>query len=65
MWKEEGSTTKLQFSLKGLEILRQERRQVNIIIKEDFNSVYFHPVNKHYTYQSIEYYAQFESHCQY
>jgi len=57
MRKENGKTTILLFSLKGLEILHQKRRgQVNTIVTEHFNSIFFHksgPANKQHTYQSI------------
>ena len=53
MWKGNGNTTKLLFSLKGLGILHQERRgQVKPVIMEHFNGILFHmfgPVNKQYT----------------
>ena len=55
MWKENGETNILLFSLKGLKILHQERRgQVNIIVMEHFNSILFHksrPANKQHTNQ--------------
>ena len=51
------NTTSLLFSLKGLEILRQERRgHVNTIMMEQFNSIRIHkskPANKQHTYQFI------------
>ena len=57
MWKGNGNTTTLIFSLKGLEILHQERRgQVKTMAKEHFKSIIFHrsgPANKQHTYQSI------------
>ena len=41
MWK--GNTTTLLFSLKGLEILHQERRvQVNTIVMKHLNSILLH-----------------------
>ena len=44
-WKGNGNTTTLLFSLKGLEILHQERRgQVKTIVMEP---------NKHHTHQPI------------
>jgi hypothetical protein len=49
------NTTTLLFSLKGLEILYQERRgQLNTIVMEHFNSILLQsrPANKQYTYQS-------------
>jgi hypothetical protein len=53
MWKGIGNTTILLFSLKGLEILHQERRgQVKMIIMEHFNGILFHkpgPANKLHT----------------
>jgi hypothetical protein len=57
MWKGIGNTTTLLFSLKGLEILHQERRgQVKTIVMEHFNGILFHksgPANKQHTNQSI------------
>ena len=57
MWKGNRNNTTLLFSLKGLEILNQERRgQVNTIVMEHFNSILFHksaPANKQHTSQSI------------
>ena len=57
MRKGNGNTTKLLFSLIGLEILHQERRgKVKTIAMELFNSILFHksgPANKQYTNQSI------------
>ena len=57
MWKGNGYTTTLLFTLKGLEILHQERRgQVKTIVMENFNSFFFHkfgPANKQHTNQSI------------
>ena len=57
IWKGYGSTTILLFSLKGLEILHQERRgQGNTIVMGYPNSILFHksdPSNKQHTYQSI------------
>jgi hypothetical protein len=56
MCKEKWNTTKLLFSLKGLEILFQERRgQVKTLLMEHFN-ILFHksgPANKQHTNQSI------------
>ena len=50
MWKGNGNTTTLLFSLKRLEIVHQERRgQVKTIIIEHFNGILFHkfgPANK-------------------
>jgi hypothetical protein len=41
--KGNGNTATLLFSLKGLEILHQERRgQVETIVMEHFNSILFH-----------------------
>ena len=55
MWKGDGNTTTLLFSLKGLEILHQERsRQMNITVKEQFNSILFQksgPVKKQHINQ--------------
>ena len=57
MWKRNGNTTTLLFSLKLLEILHQERRgQVNTIMMEHFNISLFYksgPTNKQHTYQLI------------
>jgi hypothetical protein len=56
MWKGNGNTTTLLFSLKGLDILHQERKgQVKTIDVEHFNSILFHksgPANKQHTNQS-------------
>jgi hypothetical protein len=50
MWKGNGNTTLLLFSLKGLEIFHQERRgQVETIVTEHFNGILIHksgPANK-------------------
>jgi hypothetical protein len=50
MWKGNGNTTTLLFSLKGLEILHQERRgQVKTIVMEHFKGILFYksgPANK-------------------
>ena len=55
MWKGNGNTTPLLFSLKGLEILHQERRvQVKTIVMEHLNGILFHksgPANKQHTNQ--------------
>ena len=55
VWKGIGNTTTLLFSLKGLEILHQERRgQVKTIVMEHFNDILFHksgPANKQHTNQ--------------
>ena len=57
MWKRYGNTTTLLFSLKGLEIVHQERRgQVKTIVMEYFKGILFHksgPANKQHTSQSI------------
>jgi hypothetical protein len=57
MWKGIVNTTTLLFSLKGLEILHQERiGQVKTIVMEHFNGILFHksrPANKQHTNQSI------------
>ena len=57
MWKGNGNTTTLLFSLKRLEILHKERRgQVKTIVMEHFNSILFYksgPANKQHTNQSI------------
>jgi hypothetical protein len=54
MWKRNRNI--ITFSLKGLEILHQERRgQVNAIVIEHFNNMPFHksgPANKQHTYES-------------
>ena len=43
MWKENGNTTTLLFSLKGIEILHKERIwQVKNIVMEPFNNIIFH-----------------------
>jgi hypothetical protein len=53
MWKGNGNTTTLLFSLKILEIAHQQRRgQVKTIVMEHFNVILFHksgPVNKQHT----------------
>jgi hypothetical protein len=53
MWKENKNTTTLLFSMKGLEILHQERRgQVKTIVMEHFNGILFQksgPGNKQHT----------------
>ena len=60
IWKGNGNNTTLLFSLKGLEILHQERRGqdlVKTIIMEYFNGILFHnsgPANKQHTNQSIQ-----------
>ena len=52
MWKGNGNTTTLLFSLKGLEILHQEGRvQVNTMVMEHFNNILFHEFGS--VYQSI------------
>ena len=57
MWKANGNTTSLSFSLKVLEILPQERRgQLNSIMMEPYNNIplyKFGPANKQHAYQSI------------
>ena len=58
MWEENGNTTTLLFSLKGLEIVHEERRgQGKIIVMGHFNVILFHksgPVNKQHTnYSSL------------
>ena len=59
MWEGSGNTTTLLFSLKGLEILHQERRgQVKTIVMEQFNGILFYesgPANKQHTNQSMQY----------
>ena len=63
MSKGNGNTITLLFSLKGLEILHQERRgQVKTMVMEHFNGILFHksaPVNKQHTNQSISAYHMF------
>ena len=55
-WKGNLNTTTLLFSLKGLEILNEERRgQVKTIVMEHFNSILFcisGPANQELTNQS-------------
>jgi hypothetical protein len=55
IWKGNGNTTTLLFSLKRLEIVHQGRRgQVKTIVMEHFNSILFHkfgPANKQHTNQ--------------
>ena len=55
MWKGNGNTTTLLFSLKILEIVHQERGgQVKTIVMEHFNGILFHksgPANKQHTNQ--------------
>ena len=55
IWKGNGNTTKSLFSLKGLEILHQERRvEVNTMVMEHFNSILFlNSADKQHTSQSI------------
>ena len=57
MWKGNGDTTTLLFSLKGLEILHKERRgQVKTMVMQHFNGILFHksrPANKQHINQSI------------
>jgi hypothetical protein len=57
MWKEKGNTTTLLFSLKGLEILHQERRgKVKTIVMEHSKGILFHksgPANKQHTNHSF------------
>ena len=57
IWKGNGNTTTLLFSLKGLEILHQERRgQVKTIVMEHFTGILFHksrPANKQHTNQFL------------
>ena len=53
MWKGNGNTTTLLFSLKRLAIVHQERRgQVKTIVMKHFNGILFHksgPANKQHT----------------
>ena len=57
IWKENGNTTTLLFTLIGLKMLHQERRiQVNTIVMEHFESILFHksrPASKQHAYQSM------------
>jgi hypothetical protein len=52
-WKGNGNTTTLLFSLKGLDILHQERRgQAKTMVMEHFNGILFHksePAKKQHT----------------
>ena len=63
MWKGNGNTITLSFSLKGLEILHQERRgQAKTLVMEHFNGILFHeygPDNKQHTNLSIKFFV----HC--
>ena len=55
MWKENGNTTTLLLSLKRLEIVHQERKQVKTIVTEHFNGILFHKSgssNKQHTNQT-------------
>ena len=55
MWKGNGNTPTLLFSLKRLEIVLQGRRKVKTIVMEHFNDFPFHksgPANKQHTNQS-------------
>ena len=56
LWKGNGNTTTLLFSLKGLEILHQSiRGQVKSIVMEHFKTILFHksgPANRQHTYKS-------------
>ena len=58
MWKGNGNTTTLLFSLKRLEIVHQERRgQVKTIVMEYFNGILFHksgPAKKQHTNQPTD-----------
>ena len=57
MWKGKGNTTTLLFSLKGLEIIYQERRgRVKTIVMEHFNGIIFHnsgPADRQHTNDSL------------
>ena len=57
VWKGNGNTTALLFSLKRLVILHQERTgQVSTIVMEHFKSILFHKSgsgNKQHTYESM------------
>jgi hypothetical protein len=52
-----GNTTTLLFSLKGLEILHEERREkVKTMVMEHFNSILYHkcrPADKQHTNHSL------------
>jgi hypothetical protein len=58
MWKGNGNNTTLLFSMKGLNILHQERRgQVNTIVTVHLNGILLHkskPANKQHTNHSFE-----------
>ena len=57
MWKGNGNTATLLFSLKDLDILQQGRiEEVKTIVMEHFNRILFYKsglANKQQTYQSI------------
>ena len=59
MWKGNGNTIRLLFSLKIPKLVRQERReQVKTIVMEHFNAILFHksgPTNKQHTNQLTPY----------
>ena len=59
IWKGNGKTSTLLFSLKELKILHHEKKgHVNTIVMQHFNKITFHesgPANKQHTYQSINY----------
>ena len=61
MWKGNENAITLLFSLKGLEILHQERRgQENPIVMEHFNIIPFYksgPANKQHNYESVNFIA--------
>ena len=72
IWKGNGNTTTLLFSLKGLEILHRDRRKVKTIVMEHFEGIIFlkfGPANKQHTNQS-EFITELKfvtliSHCSY
>ena len=53
MWKGNDNTTTLLFCLKILEIVHQERRQVNTMVMEHFKNILFHKPCYQAAYQSI------------
>ena len=67
IWEGNGNTTALLFSLKGLEIVHEQRRgQVKTIVMEHLNGILFHksgPANKQHTNQSINLRGRSRSQC--
>ena len=73
MWEGNGNTTTSLFSLKGLEILHQERRgQVNTMVMEHFKSILLPnsdllissiPINRESKQRRIPYYDQRSTPC--